>query len=214
MFQVCDNGRHTSCISKTLFPLLHAACVYGDPHIVTLDGHKYTFNGKGEFTLIETEDDFFNLQGRMVEITDNNDRPSSATVFSAIVAKENNSDTVQFQVSRRGVDVLINRERLIFGDLQELTLNGVTVSSLGNDTYAATFTSGAYVQVREELDYLSVLIVSLPDSFRNLTRGLMGLFNGDASDDLLPKDGSIPLPLDSSLQMIHEEFGLTCKWFF
>ena len=174
----------------------------------------YTFNGKGEFTLIEMEDDFFNLQGRMVQIMDERDRLVAATVFSAIVAMENNSDTVQFQVSRRGVDVLINGERLVFGDLRELTLNGVTVSSLGNNTYAATFGSGAYVQVREELEYLSVLIVSLPDSFRNRTRGLMGTFNGDASDDLLPRNGSIPLSLDSTLQTIHEEFGLTCKCSF
>ena len=28
----------------------------GDPHLVTLDGHKYTFNGRGEFTLTETSD--------------------------------------------------------------------------------------------------------------------------------------------------------------
>ena len=187
------------------------ACVYGDPHVVTLDGHKYTFNGKGEFTLIETEDEIFTLQGRMVEVTDDNDQSVDATVFSAIVAKENNSDTVQFQVSRRGVDVLSNGDRLVFGGLRELTLNGVTVINLGNNTYAASFTSGAYVQVQEELGFLSVLIVSLPDSFQNLTRGLMGSFNGDTSDDLLPKGGSTPLPLNSSLQMIHEGFGLTCK---
>ena len=185
--------------------------MYGDPHVVTLDGHKYTFNGKGEFTLIETEDEIFTLQGRMVEVTDDNDQPVDATVFSAIVAKENNSDTVQFQVGQHGVDLLINGKQLVFGDLQQLTLNGVTVINLGNNTYAASFTSGAYVQVQEELGFLSVLIVSLPDSFQNLTRGLMGSFNGDPSDDLLPKRGSTPLPLNSSLQMIHEEFGLTCK---
>ena len=185
--------------------------MYGDPHVVTLDGHKYTFNGKGEFTLIETEDEAFTLQGRMVEVTDENDQPVQATVFSAIVAKENDSDTVQFQVNQHGVDLLINGEQLVFDDLQQLTLNGVTVINLGNNTYAASFASGAYVQVREELGFLSVLIVSLPDSFQNLTRGLMGSFNGDTSDDLLPKGGSTPLPLNSSLQMIHEGFGLTCK---
>jgi len=29
--------------------------------MVTLDGFKYTFNGKGEFTLVEHEDELFTL---------------------------------------------------------------------------------------------------------------------------------------------------------
>lgn len=36
--------------------------MFGDPHMVTLDGLKYTFNGKGEFTLIETTNNSFSLQ--------------------------------------------------------------------------------------------------------------------------------------------------------
>ena len=71
------------------------ACIYGDPHIVTLDGHKYTFNGKGEFTMIQTEDDVFTLQGRMVEATNTSGSKVPATVFSALAAKAWNSDTIQ-----------------------------------------------------------------------------------------------------------------------
>ena len=59
--------------------------MYGDPHIVTLDGFKYTFNGKGEFTLIETVDNSFTLQGRMLEATDPDGSLVPATVFTAIV---------------------------------------------------------------------------------------------------------------------------------
>ena len=32
------------------------ACVCGDAHLVMLDGYKYTFNGKGEFTLVGLKD--------------------------------------------------------------------------------------------------------------------------------------------------------------
>ena len=70
--------------------------MYGDPHLVTLDGLKYTFNGKGEFTLIEMTDGSFTLQGRMVEATGATGSPVQATVFSALVCKQNDSDTVQF----------------------------------------------------------------------------------------------------------------------
>ena len=38
------------------------ALLFGDPHIITIDGFQYTFNGLGEFWLIRSSD--FQLQGR------------------------------------------------------------------------------------------------------------------------------------------------------
>ena len=184
--------------------------MFGDPHIVTLDGHKYTFNGKGEFTLIETVDDSFTLQGRMVEATDARGSRIAATVFSAIVAKQTDSDTVQFVLSRRGLDVLINGVRIV--DFTNIPFNGVTVVDRGNNTYGAVFSSGAYVEVREENGTLSSVIVAVPSSFRGKTRGLMGTYNGNTSDDLVPRFGATPLTLNASIQEIHEHFGITCKY--
>ena len=100
---------------------MYAACVYGDPHLVTLDLYKYTFNGKGEFVLIQTEDNSFTLQGRMVEATNNDNNFVPATVFSALVAKQNNSDTVQLQLDAfSGVIALVNGEEIDFRELDEL----------------------------------------------------------------------------------------------
>ena len=216
--------------------LCHTAFVFGDPHIITLDGHKYTFNGKGEFVLIQTPDDKFTLQGRMVPAEDADGSSVLATVFTAVVGKQSDSDTVQFELTENGTTAFVNGEPLDFSDLSEQEFNNVTVSDLGNSTFSATFSSGAYLEVKEENGIISVLVVSLPESFRGtLTTGLMGSFNGNVSDDLLPNlgadplsldscsvhlfNGSMdnrknqgnPLPLDSSLQEIHELFGLTCK---
>ena len=183
---------------------------------MTLDGFKYTFNGKGEFTLIETVDNSFTLQGRMVEATDPDGSLVPATVFTAIVGKQDDSDTVQFELSRQGVDTLVNGERVEFGDLPEQDFNNVTVADRGNNTLSATFSSGVHLEVTEENQILSVLIVSLPNSFQGTKLGLMGPFNGNTSDDLLPR-ASVgqsepqPLPLNSSLQQIHQLFGITCE---
>ena len=38
--------------------------MFGDPHFVTFDGFNYTFNGMGEFTMVEESRSGFELQGR------------------------------------------------------------------------------------------------------------------------------------------------------
>lgn len=40
------------------------AAAYGDPHLITFDGKDYTFNGKGEFTLLNSKRFNFKLQAR------------------------------------------------------------------------------------------------------------------------------------------------------
>ena len=196
---------------------LFAACIFGDPHIITLDGLKYTFNGKGEFTLIETNEDLFTLQGRMVEVEPETfDSGSPATVFSAIVAKQVDSDTVQFSLSSddEGIITAVNSAPVDFNMLTEQMFSNVVVMDKGNKTYMATFSSGAYVEVQSANGFISLLLVSLPDSFKDATTGLMGSFNGNTDDDLAPKleNGKIGSPIspDSSIKDIHNLFGITC----
>ena len=187
------------------------AWVFGDPHMVTLDGYKYTFNGKGEFTLVKHKDDMFTLQARMIEIEDSNGMPASATVFSAIAAKQYDSDVVEFRQSRRGLDALVNGVMVDFENLPRQQFNNVILSDLGNQMLSALFTSGAHLQAKVENGIISVLLVSLPDSFHNATYGLMGVFNKDMTDDLMIKNSSQYLPLDSSDNEIYMWFGLSCK---
>ena len=54
------------------------------------------------------------------------------------------------------------------------------------------------------------MIVSLPKSFKSKTKGLMGRYNDDKTDDLIPKGNGTILSLNSTLQEIHEKFGITC----
>ena len=197
---------------KTFHVSNYSARARGDPHLVTLDGRKYTFNGRGEFTLIETSDSSITLQGRMVDITSQNGSNPMATVFSAIAARERDSDVVQFQASDNGTIVaLVNGEQVDFNVIEQQFKN-VTVADLGNNTLSATFSSGAYLEVQQENSILSSLVISLPESYKTVaTQGLLGTFNGDTSDDLKPNNGTVPLPLDSTLRDIHYDFGLTCE---
>lgn len=65
---------------------------FGDPHIKTLDDKDYTFNGIGEYTMVDACNSSFVLQARTVLAPGN---LSIATVFSAGAAKESNTSTVE-----------------------------------------------------------------------------------------------------------------------
>ena len=189
---------------------MYVAWTAGDPHIITLDQYNYTFNGKGEFILIETVDASFTLQGRMMEMQN-----AMASVYTAAVAKANDSSTVQFEIKVKynvtSFVCLVNSEEIDFSEIKSQEFDGVTVYETSNNSFGATFTNGAYLQAQEQNGFISLITVGLPKSFYNRTSGLMGIFNGDMDDDMTPRGGTEPLPLDSTLKTIHESFGITCK---
>ena len=54
--------------------------------------------------------------------------------------------------------------------------------------------------------------VAAPDDYLNETKGLLGVFNKDPSDDLTPADGSTPLNISTATEKtIFFKFGETCK---
>ncbi len=195
---------------------MHTARARTDPHMVTFDGHQYTFNGKGEYWLIQTRDSTFTLQGRMLPISTAQNTMSAATVYKAIVAKQNDSDTVQFEIIENcNFIAFINGEQIIFGLINQQAFKNVVVSYLGNKTFSASFSSGVYIEAKVEVGMISVVSVSLPVSYQEInTQGLMGSFNGNASDDLMPNSDENPLSLTSSIRDIHERFGITCEYYF
>ena len=180
---------------------------------MTLDGLKYTFNGRGEYTLIETTNNLFTLQGRMIQASGTNGSAVAASVFSAIVGRDYNSDTVQFEIDQNSMLTAIVSGGLVVFDITEQEFERVTITHLGNNSIEALFDSGVYLQAKGENGFISFLQVSLPEKFINHTNGLLGNFNGNISDDLVPQFGDSPLPPDATAEDIHNKFGLTCEFF-
>ncbi len=187
--------------------------MYGDPHIVTLDGYKYTFNGRGEFILIQTPDNRFTLQGRMVPAVDNETVDVEATVFSALAARERYSSMVQFQLTEdeMSIEMLVDGELVDFTSVNRQQFANVTVADLGSNSLSATFSSGVYIEARVSNSIISTLLVSASPSYRGQTQGLMGNFNGVTSDDLIARGQTAGIPISSNLEEIHT-FGLSCKY--
>ena len=182
--------------------------------MVTLDGHKYTFNGKGEFILIQTDTNAFTLQGRMEQVLDNRGNSAPGTVFTAIVARQMPFNTVvQFDIrkSDKTIRVLHNGEEVSFLYSSKREFDDVTFTDKGNNTVMAWFSGGSYVEITVSNEIISSMLVSLTPSMKRKTSGLMGSFNEIPSDDLLPRNGTVPLPIDDTMENIHHKFGTTCK---
>ena len=154
----------------------------------------------------------FQFQGRMGPLTGPDGKESPGTVFTALAAKQRDSDTIEVQVGEERPILLVNglRVELTSADLEEL-YNNVTVRMRAG-AYAITFSTGAYLEINQTNGFLSSVLVSLPrDSYYGQTNGLLGIYNGNQTDDLLPYNGDTALPLNSTMEEIHFSFGITCK---
>ncbi|XP_062583122.1 protein mesh-like [Saccostrea cucullata] len=91
----------------------------GDPHIKTLDGFGYNFNGLGEFHFIVSKNMLFESQIRFEQARHSNGGTVGASVCTSFVARvTNSSDKVEVILnSIRVADVLINGQIQDFSDV-------------------------------------------------------------------------------------------------
>lgn len=152
----------------------------------------------------------------MVQATDGDGNLVQGTVFSAFVAEDTISGNVQFQMTADGnLEVLVDKKLVTFLDeleIPEARFGGTTLINRRNNDFVVTFTSGVHMEIKAENGIISQNIIVLPESFMGEIRGLLGNYNGDQSDDLMPRNGLDIIPANSSLEEIHNDFGITCKF--
>lgn len=104
------------CTRYQVFFFFITAWGWGDPHITTLDDEVYTFNGLGEYTLLQltpaSGNGDFTLQGR-TELVVN----STATQFSAFAFGSPSADMVEVSILHTQVHIhilqLLNKHAVI-----------------------------------------------------------------------------------------------------
>ncbi|KAL4004587.1 protocadherin gamma subfamily A [Sarotherodon galilaeus] len=165
-----------------------SAVVFGDPHFITFDGTSYSFNGKGEYTLVESVEKQLTIQGRTEPVTET----TNATKLSSVAMREASSDIIEVRLvsGNSGLEVLLNQKTLSFTEQTWMDLNGAFLFSPTSTNVTVMFPSGAGVEVRQREGTMTTTVL-LPEDFKDTTLGLLGKMNGDAKDDLAFSNGSI-----------------------
>nr|XP_013015869.1 mucin-4 isoform X1 [Cavia porcellus] len=189
------------------------AWMFGDPHIFTLDGANFTFNGLGDFLLVRAQDSnsSFLLQGRTAQTGSAN-----ATNFISFAAQYNASGlapiTVQFLLEPNDtVHVFHNNKTVTFETSREDAEGAETFSATGvlltrnGSLVSASFDSTVTISVTVLSNILHAT-ASLPQEYRNRTEGLLGVWNDNPEDDFRMPNGSSVFT-DSEEMLFH--YGMT-----
>ncbi|XP_074055792.1 sushi domain-containing protein 2 isoform X2 [Macrotis lagotis] len=174
----------------------HLASIFGDPHFLTFDGVHFTFNGRGEYVLAQSDLTELMVQGRTRAALTSSGAQVFATGISAVVVKEGTSDVVEARLggpTGKTLEVLLNQEVLNFSEQSWLDLKGMYLSMSGNQSVLVMLGSGAGVEIQAQELFLS-LNVLLSDKFVGRTQGLLGTLNKNASDDFTLRNKTVLSP--------------------
>ncbi|XP_035666785.1 uncharacterized protein LOC118409686 isoform X6 [Branchiostoma floridae] len=181
---------------------------WGDPHITTLDGKRYTFNGKGEYVMADVDSGQYQLQARTAFPEGTN----TATAFSAMVIQKMGGVPIQVNIasdSETGMSLYID------GTLQDMTIYGNVSSTIAQESnvlvsrpsaneFKVYYSTGVSATAQVEQGMMSI-VFSAPESFKGQTKGLLGVWDDDQANDFTMYDGTV-LSSDSTERQIFD-FG-------
>ena len=104
-----------------------------------------------------------------------------------------------------GIDVTSN----LTDTKDQINYNTVQIMRISNDTVTVSFSNGASLNVTIQSGALSFVIL-LPQKFRNSTRGLLGNFDGDKTNDYNFRNGTM-LSINTTDRILHT-FGQSCNY--
>ncbi|XP_052827306.1 sushi domain-containing protein 2 isoform X1 [Octopus bimaculoides] len=186
----------------------------GDPHLVTLDGKKYTFNGLGEFILLQDKSKSVVIQVRAAQARDIDDKLQNATVFTGIAMKMKGiSEIIEIEINEQtNYRLLLDEKEYKYEKLefQGLTINIHENHENSTDIMVVFSSHELSIEIEVTPDVMNILVLMGSKALRNNVEGLLGNYNGNISDDFRARDGTI-IPTSSSMEDIHYKFGNTWR---
>ena len=166
---------------------------FRDPHIYTLDGWDYYFHAAGEFTLVESTEDDFQVQVRAEHL-------GSGTTFNTAAATEVDGKRVAFYANEQDL-LLIDGKTTELGSGESIQI-GDGLITRDQDTYTVTYDNSDASHDPDQLvvtlkerknfgDFFLNVETFIADSRQGTVAGLLGNNNGIKGDDLALKDGTV-----------------------
>ena len=160
----------------------------GDPHITTLDGLSYSFQGHGEFEAIKSATDNFEVQVRQEDVGNT----GKATMNTA-VAIQTGTDVVC--VIAKPDRLYINNQLQNLGTFTTQSLkDGASVtkaSENASDVLNVRHKNGDLVKVRFRGSYLLDYSLYLAENRKTKVSGLVGDYDGNKNNDVQIRNGAV-----------------------
>ncbi|XP_038046672.1 mucin-like protein [Patiria miniata] len=187
---------------------------WGDPHVRTLDGLDYTFNGLGEYTLVLIEDvergeQLFELQGRTQRVVDRKtEQLTDATEYSGFAALDSVSGSrVEIKLNEDATDLITT----VNGEVVEPTMTGLMFDDLTvkreeePSKVVASFASDIQFSVGVNNSFVDIT-VQLSQDYRGRTKGLLGVWDGNKTNDVLKRNGTLQQPTAADGEMLERDY--------
>lgn len=163
---------------------------YGDPHITSFDGKRFSFQTVGEFVLARSSDNRFEVQARQ--------KPQNEQIsLNTAVAMNVHGDRVAIYASDypdaiTGTPVRVQGQPIFIGGGIYYLSRGGTIENNGN-SYTVTWPTGEKVLVRlsrtGRMDFMDISVNVFPCS--NRYDGVLGNANGNPNDDFGDRGASM-----------------------
>jgi len=179
---------------------------YGDPHLITFDGYRYSFQTVGEFILAKSTDGTFEVQTRQSAVN------KSLSLNSAVAMKVGNNRVAfyskDFPDSNTNTPLRINGKPAVVQGNSLSIQGGGKIYKQSDSNYVVEWPTGEKVALtiygRGQFQYMDVFPLVF-ESQANQMVGLLGNVNGDAKDDLRFRSGDV-LPSKSTYGDVRQLF--------
>lgn len=155
---------------------------WNDPHLQTLDGLGYDFQSVGEFTLVKSTTDDFEIQTRQQPWGN-----STSVSTNTAVAIKIDGQRIAFYANQ-AQPLLINgtATKLSEGELYAVGQNLITREG---DRYNIITANNDLIQISDRGSFLNINL-GLADNRQGKVVGLLGNFNDNRNDDFALRDGT------------------------